>query len=294
MTLQQIKYFICAAELGSISETAKRMYVAQSSVSNAIKELENYYGVQLFQRSAKGVVLTGVGEELLQELRVIDKKMEFLREKYDERELRSTTFSVAAQHHICGLDSFLSIVKQITSEQYKVCFLECCTSEILEHVERGYADIGVFFYAEPVSKQILQEIKNHNLQYHSLGQEKLHAHIHKNHPLARKREIYMNDLMDYPCVTYDRILRSQPFTGEVVSACPRKIGTTDRAVAYSMLCKLDAFISGTSYRPSDTYYKDILSRPIQDSYMIHLVWTARENYKPNDIAQQFIDSLPHL
>ena len=54
------------------------MYVAQSSVSNAIKELENYYGVQLFQRSAKGVVLTGVGEELLQELRVIDKKMEFL------------------------------------------------------------------------------------------------------------------------------------------------------------------------------------------------------------------------
>ena len=294
MTLQQIKYFICTAETGSISEAAKRMYVAQSSVSAAIKEMESYCGVQLFQRSAKGVILTGAGEELLLELRVIDKKMDFLKDKYNERNKKSVTFSVAAQHHICGLDGFLSVAKWMTAEEYKICFLECCTSEILENVARGYADIGVFFYSDPMSKQVLQEMKNHNLQHHSLGKEKIHAHMHKNHPLTRKKHIYLNDLMDYPCVTYDRILRSNPLSGEVIAFCPRKIGTTDRAAAYSMLCSLDAFVTGTSYLQSDPHYHNILSRPIEDGSMIHLVWVARENYNPSDMAQRFINTLPHL
>ena len=40
MTIQQMKYFITVADSGSISEAAKRLYAAQSSVSSAIKEIE--------------------------------------------------------------------------------------------------------------------------------------------------------------------------------------------------------------------------------------------------------------
>lgn len=40
MTLQQIRYFISVAESGSISEAAKRLFTAQSSISSAIKEIE--------------------------------------------------------------------------------------------------------------------------------------------------------------------------------------------------------------------------------------------------------------
>ena len=85
MTLQQIKCFLSAAETGSISEAAKRLYMAQSSVSSAIRELEKYCGVQLLERNAKGVILTGAGEELLSELLVIDKKMDFIKNKYSTR-----------------------------------------------------------------------------------------------------------------------------------------------------------------------------------------------------------------
>ena len=163
MTLQQIKCFLSAAETGSISEAAKRLYMAQSSVSSAIRELEKYCGVQLLERNAKGVILTGAGEELLSELLVIDKKMDFIKNKYSTRN-KSETFSVAAQHHIFGLDGFLSIAQHVTAEEYKLCFLECSSSEILENVECGFADIGVLFFSEQLSKQVLQEIKNHNLQ----------------------------------------------------------------------------------------------------------------------------------
>lgn len=294
MTLQQIKYFIDAAESGSISETAKRMYVAQSSVSSAIKELERFHGVQLFHRNAKGVALTGAGEELLIELRVVVKKMDFLQHKYHERGTKSITFSVAAQHHIFGLEPFISVAREITSKKYKLCFLESCTSDILENVERGYADIGIFFFADPISKQVLQEIRNHSLQYHSLGTEMLHAHLRKDHPLAEKTSISISDLMSYPCITYDHILRSNPLSGEAIASCPRKIGTTDRAVAYSLLCNLDAFLTGSSYCSPEERNQNIVARPIQNSYLIHLVWVAREHYKPSEIAQHFIDLLPRF
>ena len=57
MTLQQMRYFIGAAESGSISEAAKRSFTAQSSISGAIKEVENY-GITAFVRDSKGVRLT--------------------------------------------------------------------------------------------------------------------------------------------------------------------------------------------------------------------------------------------
>ena len=50
MTLQQIKYFINVAESGSISEAAKRLFTAQSSISSAVKEIENTYGITAFIR----------------------------------------------------------------------------------------------------------------------------------------------------------------------------------------------------------------------------------------------------
>lgn len=54
MTLQQMRYFIGAAESGSISEAAKRSFTAQSSISGAIKEVENTYGITAFVRDSKG------------------------------------------------------------------------------------------------------------------------------------------------------------------------------------------------------------------------------------------------
>ena len=82
MTIQQMKYFITVADSGSISEAAKRLYAAQSSVSSAIKEIEFYYGVTAFSRDSKGVCLTKEGEELLIEFKGILTRLEFLDAKY--------------------------------------------------------------------------------------------------------------------------------------------------------------------------------------------------------------------
>ena len=60
--LRQLKYFITTVECGSVAEASRKLYIAQPSISTAIKHLEESFAVQLFiRRHAQGVSLTPSG-----------------------------------------------------------------------------------------------------------------------------------------------------------------------------------------------------------------------------------------
>ena len=62
MNLLHMKYAVEIAETNSLNKAAERLYVGQSALSRAVKELETSLGVVLFERSAKGMTLTPDGE----------------------------------------------------------------------------------------------------------------------------------------------------------------------------------------------------------------------------------------
>lgn len=65
MTIRHLKTFAAVCELGGITRAAEQLCVAQPSVSQTIAELERYYGVQLFERAGRRLILTADGERLL-------------------------------------------------------------------------------------------------------------------------------------------------------------------------------------------------------------------------------------
>ncbi len=64
MNLIQLKYFVSVCETGTVSAAAENLYIAQPSLSNAIKEMEQEFGVKLFARQHRGMVITPEGERL--------------------------------------------------------------------------------------------------------------------------------------------------------------------------------------------------------------------------------------
>ena len=56
MTLAQLRYVITVSQVGTLSEAAKRLYISQPSLTNAIKELEKELGITIFIRTNKGVI----------------------------------------------------------------------------------------------------------------------------------------------------------------------------------------------------------------------------------------------
>ena len=85
MTLQQLHYAIVISETGSMNKAAEILYIAQPSLTSAIKELEKETGITIFNRSGKGVSLTADGMEFLTYARQVYQQYESLQEKYTGR-----------------------------------------------------------------------------------------------------------------------------------------------------------------------------------------------------------------
>lgn len=65
MTLRHLKIFIRVADSGSMTAAAEALYISQPTVSQAIAELEDYYGVKLFDRLSRRLYITETGKRLL-------------------------------------------------------------------------------------------------------------------------------------------------------------------------------------------------------------------------------------
>ena len=84
MNLQHMKYAVAVAETGSINKAADRLFVGQSNLSRAIKELENSLGVAIFERSAHGMELTPEGGVFLRYAKAILQQVDEVEHMFTE------------------------------------------------------------------------------------------------------------------------------------------------------------------------------------------------------------------
>ena len=70
-SIRQLKYLVAVAEHRHFSKAAETCFVTQSTLSTAIRELEQQLGVMIFERNRKSVLITPVGERLLAQARTI-------------------------------------------------------------------------------------------------------------------------------------------------------------------------------------------------------------------------------
>ena len=71
MTIRHLKIFVTVSDCGNITKAADKLYVSQPSISVAIKNLEDYYNVKLFERMPRKLILTEAGKSLLEQARHI-------------------------------------------------------------------------------------------------------------------------------------------------------------------------------------------------------------------------------
>ena len=65
MTLSQLEYIMEICHCGSMNKASQHLFVSQSTISTAIRELEEEMGITIFTRSNRGIALTEEGQEFL-------------------------------------------------------------------------------------------------------------------------------------------------------------------------------------------------------------------------------------
>mgnify|MGYP001317665848 CR=1 FL=1 len=124
MTLQQLKYVIEVANRGSMNEAAKRLFISQPSLSNAIRELENELGISIFERTNKGIVLSKDGAEFLGYARQVIEQAELLEGRYLNAKPSPQHFSVSTQHYAFAVNAFVRLVQTYGLDEYELALRE--------------------------------------------------------------------------------------------------------------------------------------------------------------------------
>ena len=232
MTLQQLKYVTTIANIGSISEAAKRLFVSQPSLTKAIKELEKEMGITIFDRTNKGITVSKEGERFLGYARQVLEQAALLEEQYKSQSGGKKQFSVSTQHYSFAVNAFVELLKGAGIDQYDVSLRETQTYEIIDDVAHMKSEIGLLYYND-FNRPVLEKLIHTNeLTFTELFTAHPHIFIGKTHPLANKDVVSMDELEEYPYISFEQgDHNSFYFSEEIFSTVvrPKHIRVRDRA-----------------------------------------------------------------
>lgn len=145
MNLQQLKYAVEIARVGSISKAAKNLYMGQPNLSKSIKELEAELGQTLFSRTARGVQPTRAGEDFLGYARSILSQVESLSQLYRKDGAPAARLHMAAPRASYISNAFSAFAAQLsaTGTALDLDYRETNSMDILHAVASGEAELGI-------------------------------------------------------------------------------------------------------------------------------------------------------
>ncbi|MDD4716001.1 MAG: LysR family transcriptional regulator [Oscillospiraceae bacterium] len=244
MTLQQLNYVIVISETGSFNKAAEVLYVAQPSLTSAIKELEKEVGITIFNRSGKGVTLTNDGTEFLLYARQVYQQYESLLDQYGKGGMRKKKFSVSTQHYSFAVKAFVEMVKTFDTSKYEFAIRETRTFDVIDDVSTLRSEIGILYLSDFNRKIITKLLSSNDLVFHRLIDCQAYVYLWRGHPLAKCRSITFPQLADYPCLSFEQGGNSSFYFAEEILSTneyPRTIKACDRATMLNLMVGLNGY-----------------------------------------------------
>lgn len=279
MTLQQLRYIVTVAEAGNITEAAKRLFISQPSLTNSIHELEKEMGIRIFNRTNKGVSISNEGDVFLSYARQILEQTNLLEERFLNKRKQSPRFSVSCQHYSFAVDAFVDLICEFGGNKYDFTLRETQTYEIIEDVGRLKSEIGIL-YTSSRNKEIIRKLVRQNgLRFEELFVAKPHIFISSEHPLADKKVLTLEDLEEYPYLSFEQgEYNSFYFSEEILSTLDRdkNVKVRDRATLFNLVIGLNGYTVSSGVISKALNGENIIAKPLAvEEYMQIGILTQR-------------------
>ncbi|MGL4489170.1 MAG: LysR substrate-binding domain-containing protein [Rhizobiaceae bacterium] len=245
-TLRQLQYFVAVAESGTVSGAAQNLAISQSSVTDAIKELESDLGVQLFDRHARGLAITHKGQQFLRHAtRILTDVSDAKRTLTEEPSGKAGRLSLGVTSLVAGyvLSDVLSRYRRAYPET-EVTALED-NGEYLEHLLIG----GELDVAVMVTSNLRDRMA---LQAEILEVSPYRLWLPISHKLSAADIISMADIASEPLImlTVDEIEEN---TGKLLSAIGARPNVAFRTRSVEAVRSLVATGAGIALLPDLVY-----------------------------------------
>lgn len=298
MTFQQLIYVVEISKCGSINKAAHKLFLSQSGISTAVRELEEELGIRFFSRSNRGVEFTPEGKEFLSYAVSLLEQKQRIESLYGESSdtVAPVRFSVSTQRYPFTEDAFLRMLRRTQENRYAFSIREAGMDAVIDDVYDHRADIGVIFLTELTEKIIRRLLDARDLDFHEIAAVSPCIYVRKGHPLANRDEVSEADLAGYPYVSFEHNQGvgtdfSEEYQTLSMKKPARRISVNNRTTMMNVLANTDAYTTGSGLLVEGLTSQAVVTIPLFGKTCIRLGWIRPRSSKLSPQAAQFVELL---
>jgi DNA-binding transcriptional LysR family regulator len=241
MNLLHLKYAVEIAKMQSISKAAENLFMNQSNLSRAIKELERNLGISIFKRSPKGISVTPQGEEFLQHAANILRQVDEVEAIYIGDKTEKQVFSVSVPRASYISVAFVEFAKQIDqSKPAEIIYRETNAVRAINNILRSDYRLGIIRYQQMYDGRFKAMFNDNDLAYELLSEFSYVAIMAKSNPMSLKSDLDYADLTHFTEIAHaDPYVPSLPLSKikeeEYIDTIDKRIFVFERASQFDLL-----------------------------------------------------------
>ncbi len=276
-------------------EAGNKLYISQPALSSAVRELEDEIGVKIFERNNRGISLTEAGYEFLAYAKQAVGQYELIEDRFLGKDKEKKHFSVSMQHYVFAVHAFLKTVKEFDNNKYVYSVKETRTDEVLLDVKEMRSEIGILAYSKNNENVLKKLFREYQLEFFPLMVRETFAYLWKEHPLAGNKEISLDDLQEYPCVSFDQNSESDFYLSEEALEnydYQKLIKSNDRATTAEIMAALNGYSIGTGIMTDSIALKEgVTAIKLKEEDPLTIGYILRKNHKLSDIGELYVEEL---
>ncbi len=298
MNILHMKYAVEVAKVGSLNKAAESLFVALPNISRSIKELEADLGITVFDRTAKGMVLTPEGEEFISYAKDILKQIDQVENMYKSGQAKKQKFSISVPRACYISDAFAEFSKMLSKNGYEIFYKETNSQRTINNILNHDYKLGIIRYAENYDKYFKTMLEEKALSYEMVTEFSYCLIMSADNPLAKKDVITFDDLTDYIEIAHaDPYVPSLPLAKVVKSELPdnidRRIFIFERASQFDLLSRNPETFMWVSPAPPGILerYNLVQKKCVDNKKVYKDVLIYKNGYKLTELDKKFITAL---
>ncbi len=298
MTLQQINYLLTIAESRSMNKAAEKLFIAQPTLTGAVRDVEGEIGLQIFHRTHKGVTPTAEGDEFLKKIKSVYQQYEEIMEEYGEEMKFRRKFAVSMQHYSFAFKAFIEMAKHYDSNQFDLALRETATVNIIKDVSSLRSEIGVIYICEANQRVIGRLLRENELEFTSLIECPAGVYLSRSHPLANEKELTFEQLEPYPCMSFEQENESEMYFAEEIlieHAYQKTVKATDRATIMNLMEGLNGYTICSSIFSEKLSGDQFLVIPFRDEMSVqsnmNIGYITKKNCVLSSMGKRFLEEV---
>ena len=267
MNTQHLQYVVEIERTRSISQAAENLFIGQPNLSRILHDLEKTLGFRIFERTSRGVRPTERGAKFLLHARGVLREMEYI-EALGPRHAVRSRLRVCLPRSARLFDLAGEYLASLASPgELEVTIRECHARQALQMLTVGEAELGVLRFRSEYLDYFDEQTAEREFSFQVLGRFKYELVLPRDHPLARREEIHMEDLTEYPQIIHGDAQRPRVRTED--TAC-RTIYTVDRMAQLQLLQTIWGVFTWLPPMPEQYLQRwGLIQKPCEDNTVVY-------------------------